>query len=154
MLKNFKDTSKTSGYFESPCILYTFLRGQKMFLSIVCKLSYIDEQKLLLLLYCYIILIYLWLYEQFISRLVADLRATLLKSLVKLTKMEGEHGRPIKPIIYAFENISTEIRGCSGPKIPEMTAQVETRYACSLRVCVCARPAWVASCPPLQMRHD
>lgn len=53
-----------------------------------------------------------------------DLGATLLKSLVKFTKVEGEHSKHIKPIIYAFESISAEIRGLfAGPKILEMTAQ-------------------------------
>lgn len=39
-------------------------------------------------------------------------------------KMEGEHGRLIKLIIYAFENISAERSAAfAGPKIPEMTRQ-------------------------------
>lgn len=60
-------------------------------------------------------------------RLAANLAAALLKSLVKFMKMEGEHGRLIKLIIYAFENISAERSAAfAGPKIPEMTRQVET----------------------------
>jgi len=61
----------------------------------------------------------------YVSRLVANLAAALLKSLVKFMKMEGEHGRLIKPIIYAFENISAKRSAAfAGPKIPEMTRQV------------------------------
>lgn len=65
-----------------------------------------------------------------------DLGATLLKSLVKFTKVEGEQGKPIKPIIYAFESISAEIRGrisAVGPKIPEMTAQAGRDGVCCAR---------------------
>lgn len=52
----------------------------------------------------------------YISRLAVDLDSTLLKSLVKFTKVEGEYGKPIKLIIYAFKNISTEIRGLRRPE--------------------------------------
>lgn len=57
-------------------------------------------------------------------------RASLRRgSLVKLTKMEGEHGRPIKPIIYVFRNIlEPEIRGFSvGIENSGMTRQVDLR---------------------------